>query len=408
MRILLLTSYYPPEIRSASQLMFELAQGLAARGHQVTVLTPASGYNLADGSKRPKARLVSFSEEDGVRVVRVLTAPFQMVGPITRGIGHLSLPFSLLVGGLLTGPADVIAVYSPPLTTAVGALMLSLVKGAPYVLNVQDLFPQNAIDLGVLKGRALIGIFRFLESWVCKHAAAVTVHSEGNCKHITLLVQDPARVVVVHNWVDLDAYRTFPDQNVFRVRYGLEGSFLVLFAGVMGYAQDLETVIEAAYELRDHKGIAFLLVGDGVGKPALLRKVETLGLTNVKFLPWVSPEEYPQLVAGIDVGLVTLKKGMKTPVVPSKLLGYMAAGKPVVASLNRESDAIPILETARCGVTVPPGDPKAMAGAIGQLYRSSSRRQDMGKRGRAYAALHFPKTKAIHDYESVLENCLHR
>ena len=405
MRILILTAAYPPEIRSASHLMAELAQGLAERKHEVAVVTPAPAYNLADGAPRSKRRLIMVSVESKVKVARVWTARFQMVGPVARGLAQLTLPFAVAAGGMWTGAADVILVYSPPLTMAVGALFLGRLKGAPYVLNVQDLFPQNAIDLGVLRGRLPIGFYRSMESRVYKRAAAITVHSEGNCRVVRAGVANPSRVTVVRNWVDLESYRTAGNGASFRSRHELEGVFLVLFAGVMGYAQDLDTVLEAARRLKSNREIVFLLVGDGVEKAALMRKAQAAGIGNVRFMNWVSQEAYPELVAAVDVGLVTLRKSMKTPVVPSKLLGYMAAGKPVVSSLNSESDAIPIIDESGCGFNVDVESPDAMAEAIEKLWKSPESARGMGERGRAYALAHFSRTRAVDDYEWILRNC---
>ena len=141
-------------------------------------------------------------------------------------------------------------------------------------------------------------------------------------------------------------------------------------------------------------------------KARLQRRVEELGLQNVRFLPFVSKEKYPELVAAADVGLVTLKKSMKTPVVPSKILGYMAAGKPYVASLNPESDAIAIVKNAGCGIVVPAEEPKALADAVRWLFQSQEIARAMGDRGRHYAEEHFSKCAALDRYEQLLQNCL--
>lgn len=404
MRVLLLTDSYPPEVRSASHLMFELAQGLRERKHDVAVVTTFPRYNLVTGVTWPKARFASVSVERGVHVVRVKALPLHNVGPVLRGVGQLGLALSMMVGGLLAGPADVMLAYSPPLTMAVATRFLSRLKGAPYLLNVQDLFPQNAIDLGVLKGPFPIRFFERMESWVYEKAALITVHSEGNARHISAKTGNPSQLKVVHNWVDLDEYSRTTGGEAFRARQGLDGKFLVLFAGVMGYAQDLEVVIDAANVLRTCQDIVFILAGDGVEKPMLMEKARKLSLQNVKFLPFVSKEDYPGLVAAADVGLVTLKQSMRTPVVPSKILGYMAASKPFVASLNPESDANRMIEESGCGVSVPPGEPLAMARAIEQLFRSTDVARGMGVRGRAYAEHHFSKVKAIDRYDSLLSN----
>jgi len=187
--------------------MFELAQGLAERSHEVVVVTTTPRYNLADGGKRSKARFISRVDEDGITVIRVSTVPFHNVGPVARGVGQLILPLSITAGGMLSGSVDVTLVYSPPLTMAVAALFLKRCKGAPYVLNVQDLFPQSAIDLGVLQSWSLIRFFEAMESWVYKHAAVITVHSKGNAQHLRARTRDLPRIEVVDNWIDVAAHR---------------------------------------------------------------------------------------------------------------------------------------------------------------------------------------------------------
>lgn len=406
MKVLLLTSYYPPEVRSASQLMNELAQGLVEREHSVIVVTPLSGYNLVDRRSNSKHEGRFVSQEDGVTVVRVPAAHFQMVHPLMRGFGHLVLPFSFLVGSFFSGRVDIISVYSPPLVTALGALFISKLKRVPFVVNVQDLFPKNAIDLGILRNTWAIKFFRVIENLVYKHATRIIVHSEGNSQAIKANVSNPSRVVVLHNWVDLNAYSISTNSQVFASKHDLEGLFLVLFAGVMGYAQDLENVIMAARQLQNEAKIAFLLIGDGIEKAVLVEKTKALGLTNVRFLPWVSPKEYPQVVSESHIGLVTLKETMKTPVVPSKLLGYMAAGKPVVASVNPESDAITIVKQAKCGLSVEPGNSQVLADAIRHIYRLPDQGREMGKRGRVYAETNFAKEVILNQYENILQQSL--
>lgn len=402
MKVLLLSSSYPPEVRSASHLMYECATGLAKRGHCVTVVTANPGYHLADDVKKPRNRLLHIATEDGVRVIRVWSVPFHLVGPIVRGIGQLTLAFVITIGGWFAGPADVVLAYSPPLTMGVAARWLGRMKRAPYVVNIQDLFPQNAIDVGVLKNKVLIKFFQAMEAFVYRRAECISVHSESNKQWIRHMTDGRTVVEVVHNWIDVDEFAVDSDAGeMFRARYDFRNRFIVLFAGVMGYAQDLDTVIEAARRLHHRQEILFLLVGDGVEKARLEKKVQQLGLTNVRFFPFVSKQEYPHLVAASNVGLVTLKKSMKTPVVPSKILGYMAGGKPVVASLNQESDGIAIIEQSQCGVNAPAETPGALAQAIEQLYHSRGQAQTMGQNGRAFAVQHFSKEIGLNHYEAL-------
>ena len=191
-------------------------------------------------------------------------------------------------------------------------------------------------------------------------------------------------------------------QNRFRHELGLEGRFVVLFAGVMGYAQDMETIVEAAARLREESRVVFLLVGDGSERAGVERRVRELDLENVRLLPFVSREDYPALVAACDVGLVTLKKTMKTPVVPSKLPTYMASARPVIVSVNPESDAGALVRAADCGLLVPPGDPDAMAAALRQLAGDPARAAALGASGREYAVAHLSRCPCIDEIEKLL------
>jgi len=401
MRILLLTDAFPPEVRSSSHLMYELAEDLAGSGHAVTVVTCEPRYNLAPGVSGE----TTATRTAGFDVVRVRTAAIHNVSHWRRGLGQLYLPLAFYRAARRLPRADAVLVYSPPLTLGVAAHWLARRWQAAFVLNVQDLFPQNAIDLGALRNPLLIAFFRRLEQLVYRRAAALSVHSAGNAAWLRARNVPEAKLHVIPNWVDVEPYRKESGgrQNSFRRQLELGEKFVVLFAGVMGYAQDMETIVEAAARLGDEPRIVFLLVGDGSERPGVERRVAELGMKNVRLLPFVSREEYPALVAAANVGLVTLKKTMKTPVVPSKLATYMAAARPVIASLNPESDACALVREADCGLLVPPGDSAAMAAAIRRLFEQPQYAADLGARGRAYALAHLARPICTAQYESLLQ-----
>jgi colanic acid biosynthesis glycosyl transferase WcaI len=236
------------------------------------------------------------------------------------------------------------------------------------------------------------------------------------------------KVKVIPNWVDTDFIRPGERMNGFREEQGLGDAFVVSFAGVLGYSQDLDVVLEAArilnggrWKMEDgswkaeggdwqsairrnpNSEILFLIVGDGVEKARLEAKAQQMGLDNVRFLPMQPREKYPAVLHASDVCLATLHAEVKTPVVPSKILSIMAAGRPVVAAMNLDGDGPRLIAEARCGLCVPPEDPQALAQAVLKLYHDPSLRQELGRNGRRYAEEHLSLEACVGRYEELLQ-----
>jgi len=401
LKLLLITDSYPPEVRSASLMMYELAQGLIRQGHKVSVITSMPKYNLIEGQCPPK-ELYRRTREDGVLVYRVCTLPLHNVSHLKRGLAQMVLPAIFSLVSSFIGKIDLSIVYSPPLPLGLSACYLRVIKGAEYIFNVQDLFPQNAIDLGALKNPFMIKAFRIIEKFIYRHARYITVHSPGNKEFIAETGIASDKISVIHNWVDPSVYDKISGKSPLDDGIDLRGKFVVLFAGVMSYAQDMDVIMETARLLLEYKNIVFLLVGDGSQKPKIAEFKVKYGLSNIILHPFISLEEYPELVSLCDVGLVTLKRSMKTPVVPSKILGYMAAGKPVIGSLNKESEAIDIIKAAGCGWAQEITNPGDMRDAILKLYRDPMFRAKLGSNGRKYVSNHFHLEKSLAQYEKLI------
>lgn len=406
MNILLVTDSYPPEIRSASTLMEELATSLRSRGHAVTVVTSYPRYNLArEGADR---KYDECETRGGVRVVRVRTLPHHKVNFLVRGIAQLTLPWKYRRAVLrhASGGYAFVIVYSPPLPLAGLGRWAQRRFRARFILNVQDLFPQNAIDLGVLTNPLLISFFRAMERRAYRAADAVTVHSEGN-RRFLLATQSgvaPDKVTVLHNWIDLEPFRGVPPAaETFRCRWGLEGKLVFLFAGVIGPAQGLEFLLEAVDRLRDIPDLVFLIVGDGMERTRLEARAADRGLRQIVFKDFVGPEDYARLVREVDVGLVCLSARNRTPVVPGKILGYMAAAKPVVALLNRDSDGHAIIRDADCGITCVSDDVEVAAGMLRRMVEHRGSFAQWGRNAFRYVTANFEKDLCLDRLEKLFD-----
>ncbi len=408
MNVLILTNYFPPEIGGAAHLFYELAESLVQRGHQVTVVTGFPRYNVKERPEPYRGKRLMREEMSGVQVLRLWTPSVPRTNLILRGLEHFLVPAVLFLGGLFSGRQDVVLIYSPPLPLGLAAYALSRIKRIPFVVNVQDLFPKEAVILGLLKSKILIRVFEIIERFIYRKADSVTVHSPGNREHVLAHGGHSERVQVVHNWVDIERVRPLPRENSFRHEHGLDGRFVVSYAGTMGWCQDMSVIVQAAQRLQDYQDIVFLMVGDGPEKTKTEEHARRLKLNNVIFLPMQPWSKYPEVLAASDVSMINLNKNLTTPVVPSKLLNIMAAGRPVVASVPLNGDTPKIVAEAGCGLCVEAGDAQGLAQAILTLYHNPEQAHEMGQRGRLYAEQHFSRESCVASYEEILRQACAR
>jgi colanic acid biosynthesis glycosyl transferase WcaI len=381
--------------------MLELAQELQARGHEVTVITTWPEYNL-DQAKA--ARMYGELEnETGIRVIRVKTLPHHNVNYIVRGLSQLLMPLQFLIKlrKYKIHPQGLI-VYSPPLPLAlVGSWFRR--SGVRTLLNIQDLFPQNAIDLGILRSKLQIKFFKALEHFAYKTSDIVTVHSEGNRQ--MLLQQQPEfspKIKLLHNWVDVEHHNNTQTTIDFKKTWGITQKHVAVFAGVMGPSQYLDLILDIAAQMQNRSDLLFLMVGDGKEKERLQELTKKAGLDNVRFESFISRDVYPNLLAACSIGLVCLSPQNQTPVVPGKILGHMAAGLPVAAFLHTNSDAHSLIAEAACGISANSGNLSACVKALQDLLADEATLAEIGQRGKLYALAHFSKEVCVTQLETML------
>jgi len=399
--ILIIADSYPPEIRSAAQLMKDLADGLKDRGYNVWVATSYPRYNLVASEKNIWPKI---TDENEIKVLRIKTLPHHKVNFIIRGIAQLLMPsiFFQEIKKNIKAKIDIVILHSPPLPLTMAGLKVKKFFGAKFILNLHDFFPQNAIDLGILKNKLLIKFFERMERNAYLGADAIVVPSQS---HKQYLIEKKkvleSKISVVYHWLDLEPFLKAKRTNKFRKLYGLEDKFIFLFAGVIGPSQGLELIIKIADKLRDNQEIVFLLVGDGSSKKDLMKMVEDLKLTNVVFQPFVSLEEYPELVKDCEVGIISLTEKNTTPTVPAKLTGYLAAGLPVIAFLHPQSDGGEIIQEAQCGYVVRSGDLDQAVKAVQAIYQEKEKLQKLGNNGLEYVLNNFAIDVCLNKFEKL-------
>lgn len=402
MKVLIVADVYPPEVSSGSHLMKELAEGLFKNGHKVTVVTVYPRHYL---TKNTKSKVFeTFSDEEGIKVIRVKTLPLRKVNFIIRGISQLLLPFLIFskIKSYVTEKPDSIIVYSPPLPLALAGIMAKRKFRSKLLLNIQDIFPQNAIDLGILKNKLLIKFFEWMESYIYSRADVITFNSDGGREFLIEKKKVPReKIFTLYNWVDVSEYEG-GDPSFFRKKYGIEDKFIFLFGGIFGPAQGMEFLINVAEKVSDLKNVLFLLVGDGTERKNIERMIKEKRISNVRLESFVSKEEFPLLVKSADVGVVCLSSANKTSFIPGKFLGYLASSKPVIAFLNKESGGFSLVEKAECGYAVRSDNLKDAELTIRKMYKETERLSVLGKNGKKYAIKNLSLEVCIKKIESSL------
>jgi colanic acid biosynthesis glycosyl transferase WcaI len=403
-RILLLSLYFAPDIAANAVIMTGLAEELEALGHQVTVVTAFPHYarNVIDA--RYRGHLVQQDKHKGMRVIRVyLYASPEKQRFLVRLLNYVSFNVLSTLAGIWAGSQDIILAPSPPLTIGLSAWLISRLKGIGYIYNVQDIYPDIAIRLGVLTLPVLIRFSYWMEKFVYSKAAAVTVLSE--CFRQNLLAKGvPAeKLTVIPNFVDEDFIRPLPKDNVFSRRHNLHNRFVVMYAGNIGLSQGLETLLQAARILQDLANLQILIVGNGSAKQSLEIQAQAMGLTNVEFLPFQPCEALPEMYATADVSLVLLKRGIGAESVPSKAYTILASGRPLIAAVDEQTETWQLVVESHCGIAVLPQEAQTLADAIRQLYHAPVARVEMGQRGRAYVSAHYTPQAVAAQYDALLK-----
>lgn len=398
MRVLMLTDRFPPEARASGHLFHELGASLVKRGHELAVVTRMPRDYVPDGTARGAAPSEWL---DGMRVLRVRGLSALRQAPFMRAVDHLTVAFSFALAARRWPAADVVLIYSPPLPLAVAAALYQRWTGAPWVLNLHDFYPRTAVELGLLRNPLAIKAARSLERFAYRHAARIVVPAPRSREIlVTGEGMPPDRVAIVTNWADVEAVRPGSRENAFRHAHALSGKYVVSYAGVMGFAQNLTPLIAAAWKLHERDDIVFLLVGDGVNSRRWRREAE--GLRNVRFLPMLAKEKYFDLLRASDICVVPLAQSLNTPAIPGKIQNIMAVGRPVLAIMNPYSDAAALVTKGQCGVVVPPDRPEEVAERILQLHDDPALAEALGVNGRAYAEQNCSRQHAVATWEAIL------
>jgi Sugar transferases involved in lipopolysaccharide synthesis len=400
MRVVLIHQAFVAPDEAGGTRHYELAKRAVESGIQFTVV--ASDISYLTG-QRAAAVEQGITEQnfDGVRVLRAYTYASLHRSFAWRIVSFLSFMLTSIRVAWRAGRVDLVMGTSPPIFQAVSAWLVALVRRRPLLLEVRDLWPEFAISLGVLSNPALIRLSRWLERFLYARAAHLLVNSPAYRDYLIGKGVPPDKITLIANGVDATMFD--PDARGEQVReaLGLTDKFIVTYAGALGLANDIETILRAAARLGEHSQIHFLLVGDGKERSHLESRAGELNVVNVTFIGARPKTEMSELLAASDACVATLKDiAMFRTTYPNKVFDYMAAGRPTVLAIDGVIRQV--VETAGAGVFVPPGDNRALAATVLALSADRQLAADMGRRARAYVVEHFDRRQQANDFVALL------
>ena len=408
MRILIYSYNYHPEPIGIAPLMTELAEGLVKRGHEVRVITGMPNYPERVIYPEYRGKLYLTETRNNVIIQR----SYIWVKPLPGLIGRILLDGSFIVTSILPAlkgwKPDVILLTVPPLPVCVPASLLGKIYNCPVILNLQDILPDAAVHVGLLKSKLLINVFSKLEKFAYNNATKITVITEGFIENLLEKNVPLDKMVLIPNWVDVNFIRPLPkeENNYFREMYDLKGKFVLLYSGNIGLTQGLETVIKTAVILKDVPEIVFVIVGEEKAIASLKEYCEELGVENVKLCPFQPREKLPEMLAASDVCLVVQKSNVIGFNMPSKIQVMLASGRPIIASVPENGTAAKAIEKSQGGIVVKPENEQELATAILELYQSPEKCQILGEKSREYALSQYAFEQSLLGYEMLFKSVI--
>jgi len=401
MRICFFNRSYWPDQAATGQLLTELAEDLAARfGWQVTVVAGAA-LNAHPAQRRARWTPIAREERHGVAIVRANGSTFRPKRFVARATNYVTYLASAAVASLGLPRQDVVVSLTDP--PVIGRVALAVAKRhrAAFVFLCEDVFPEVAALVEDFHNeRVNRALDRTSRRLLREADAVVALGDRMRSRLVDEKGADPGRVHIVHNWADCEAVRPAPKDNAFSRAHGLVDKFVVMHSGNVGLSQNLDVLVEAAARLAPHPDVVMAIVGDGARRQALEDRAIRSGLTNLRFFPYQPKELLIDSFAAADVFLVSLRPGLEGYIVPSKLYGILAAGRPFIAATDPSCEAAALGARHECGLWARPDNPEALAAAILALRGNPALAAAMGHRARQLA-MRFDRRVAIETYHDL-------
>jgi colanic acid biosynthesis glycosyl transferase WcaI len=406
MRILYLSQYFPPEAGATQSRAYEMAYQWVQMKHEVTMISEIPNHPSGIVSEEYKGKLLERANLDGIDVFRVWVKTSPIKNFRNRLLFYLSYMLNSIIIGLflVRGRYDLLYATSPPLFVGGSALVLSYLKHTPMVFEVRDLWPESAVALGELSNKHSISLATKLEEMCYQKAIQIVVVTQGVYNKLIQRGIPQEKLFLIPNGANTDLYVfSLADREKIRKELELSGKFVIIYAGIHGLAQNLETILQTARLLKDYPKIHFLLIGDGPKKSELITLASSYILPNLTFLSEKPRELIPMYLSAADIAIVPLRNAeVFDTVVPSKIYDAWACKRPVILTI--EGEARQLVESINGGVYVPAEESTKMAEMILKLVNSQDELDRMGKNGYDYTVKNNSRKTLAEKLIKYLEN----
>ncbi len=400
MHILLIHQAFVSPKEPGGTRHYELARHLVKQGHKVTVITSNLSY-LTGERITSHSGLISEEIIDGIKVLRVYTYPSLHQSFVWRVVSFFSFMFSSIIAAVRVISVDLVMGTSPPIFQLVSAWLAAKLHRKTFLLEIRDLWPDFAIDMGVLKNPVLIRLSRRLESFLYSQADHFLVNSPAYKDYLINKDILENKITLIPNGVDTTVFKPEMKGENIRKEYKLKDRFVVTYTGALGLANDIQTILRAARCLLDKPDICFLIVGDGKERSNLEKFAKEWNLTNVIFTGSRSKSEMPEILAASDVCVATLQNiPMFRTTYPNKIFDYMAAGCPTILAIDGVIRKV--IESADGGIFVHPGDDESLAKAVLKLRNNPKQAETMGLSARNYVEKYFDRYKHAEQFAELV------
>jgi colanic acid biosynthesis glycosyl transferase WcaI len=391
-RLLVFNQYYHPGVEATANLLTELCEALAAE-YSVTVITG----RLHDREAEPDYEL-----RNGVEIIRLHSTSFDRASLARRATNYFTYLVRALRRGMsLPRPDVVLCMTDPPLVGDVAYLVARRFR-QPLVIVNQDVFPEIAVNLGRLRQPALIAALRMMIGFYLRRADRLVAIGPVMKDRLVEKGARPERVEVIPNWVDTNTVTPRPRDNAWAREHDLVDRFVVMHSGNVGHAQNLDVLIEAASDLDDLDQLSVLIIGTGARLAHTVDLARRLGGDRIAFIPYQPRPRISESLSSADIHFVGLAPGLAGFVVPSRVYGILAAGRPILAAVDSESETAMLVEEIGCGIVVPPTRPELVAEMLRSVARGEHDLEAMGRKGRAYVESHGSLEGAVERYKRLL------